>query len=66
VIPEIEVRFVAGHGIMGLAIHDRDGPGIAVFFRAQSPDEFIQGPQVGVIVRLPERINDDWMNLAGG
>src|ERR1017187_2111599 len=66
VSPEVEERLVAGHGIMGLAIQDRDGPGIAVFFRAQSPDELIQELQVGVIVRLPERVNDDWVNLTGG
>ena len=64
--PEVEVRFVAGHGIMGLAIQDRDGAGIAVLFRSQSPDELIQRLQVRVIARLPERVDDDWMNLAGG
>jgi hypothetical protein len=51
---------------MGLAIQDRDRAGIAVFVFSQSSDELVQRLQVRVIAWLPERVNDDWMNLAGG
>src|SRR5260370_34669824 len=56
--------FVPFHGEMSLAIHDGDWSGVPVFVRIQPGYQLVERFEVRVVSGLPERIDDDGMNLA--
>src|SRR5438128_6506379 len=64
VFPEIKKRFIPFHGIMGLAVHDRDRARVFASFLVQPGDQLVKLFQVRIIARLSEGINQDGMNLA--
>jgi len=65
-LAELKEILVTAHRVEGFAIHYRDRPGIAPLIRIQPRDQAIKRAEVRVIARVPEWINDYWMDSNSG
>src|ERR1041385_2092168 len=64
IFAEIHEEFIAFHGEISFAIHDRDRARVFVFLRIEPRDQFVKLVQVRVTVWLAKRIYHDGMDFA--